>query len=142
MSDFRQDLALIIGVHNEIRQNLYPGQGEKAHLVNENTILRLQALLEAHGIDGTGPDIDGKPSSGEIAVKTLKYLRNLIMHKDHGKFKICEGSPNWKAFDAFAGKHPEIKVDEGEPICLAGKEVLEPLLKGLMDWAKEKEVIK
>jgi hypothetical protein len=134
---FEEDLALIVEVHNNIRSRLYPDQSMQAHLVNENTILRLQTLLETYGCGAMTDEMLPGASDGEIAARTLKYLRNRISHKDHGLFRVCLGSPQWPAFKAFATKHPDVLVPEGQPICLASDTVLQPLIAGLIQWAHE-----
>jgi len=119
-------------------------------MMNENTLVRLSALLEAYGWDSNAqrkkvekaraagqPAVTPSTSCGEIAAMTLQYLRNLVVHKDHGLFKRITRSPWWEAFRAFSKDHPDVEVAEGEPICLAGEAVLQPLVNGLIKWAEE-----
>lgn len=137
MGTLEDDLDLIVSVHNEVRTTLYPRQDRKAHLINENTVLRLQALLEAHALDAPKSPVSANATNGEIAARTLKYLRNLIIHRDHGMFKTRPDSPHWSAFERFARKHPAIRVADGQPICLDAEKVLQPLVDGLCRWAKQ-----
>ncbi len=107
-------------------------------MVNENTILRLQALLEAYDCEAPAGSMSPGATDAEVAVRTLKYLRNLIPHKDHGLFRIRKGSPQWSAVERFALDHPAIVVPDGHPVCLDGALVLQPLADGLVEWAKAK----
>ena len=137
MTTFEDDLRLIVQTHNEVRNLLYSTSSPKAHMINENTVLRLQVLLEAWDCDAPTGTLAPGASNGEIAARTLKYLRNLISHKEHGLFLELTGSPQWPAIQAFARNHPEIRVAIGAPLCLAADAVLQPLVDGLLQWAAE-----
>lgn len=137
MNRLEEDLRTIVELHNEVRSHLYAQPSAKAHMMNENTVLRLSALLEAWNCEAPTDVMRRTASDGEIAVRTLKYLRNLIIHRDHGVFLECTGSKQWPAFEAFARKHPEAMVEIGAPLCLAGDAVLTPLLEGLLQWIAE-----
>lgn len=141
MSAFADELDLIIRVHNRIRTELYPHPSPEAHLVNENTVLRLQALLEAYDLDAPKTGMATGATDGEIAVRALKYLRNLMPHKDHGVFRVRKCSVHWDAFRQFAARYADARVPEGQPICLDAEKVLQPLADGLVQWAVQRGVV-
>lgn len=148
--DLTRDLDLIIGVHNQVRTRLYPDPSPEAHIQNENTLVRLHALVEANGWDATSEKkrinrakesgcapVDAGTFEGDVALMALTYLRNLVVHKKHGLYVRMPDSPWWFGFEEFLRRYPRAnRFVEGEPIHLAGDAVLQPLLDGILAWAQ------
>lgn len=135
------DLKAILDVHNDVRQRLYPRPGAKASVVNENTVVRTAAILEAAGRKPSGP-LAPRASSEEICIRTLFLFRHFIVHL-RGIYRPRKLRTNTKrdllpAFRRFRRQHRAAHVRQGERLCLAADAVLKPLIQGCIDFALDR----
>jgi hypothetical protein len=133
------DLKRILGIHDRIRTDLYPDSSEEGHLINENTVVRVAAAMEAYDFK---PGWDEAKSWEEICAQTAFFFRNAIVHKAKGHLdprKIQHYSERKRVYETFCRRVPTARVEEGERLCLAGKEVLTPLINGCIEYVKTGE---
>lgn len=150
------DIGHIVRLHNELR-DAFEFPGAVASFVNENTVVRAAATVERHlerrarraipvsrkkqlvleDMLGNWP---GAAASdwGDTCVRTLFVLRHFVVHLG-GQYRPRR-LRDWTtrnllpAYQEFARRIPEARVRQGRPLCLAGKEVLEPLLRGCRSY--------
>ncbi len=137
--DFDEELRFILNMHNLVRGSLFPDADEAGHFINENTVVRVAALIEEHGLKPLPPDKRQLPAKGaEVHRDTIFLLRHCILHQQGyyrpSKIKRKDLIP---AYEEFYKLHPEAKVADGKRLCLAAKEVLEPLVDGCIKYWKQ-----
>lgn len=135
------ELELIASIHSDIRGRLYRWPGDRAHFVNENTLVRLAAVLDAGGRKPSGKMIP-RATWPEVCVRTVFLLRHMIVHLDgmYRPRKLRESSRKnlMPAFRKFRAKHTAAKVKQGEKLCLDADAVLDRLFTGCVDYVRGK----
>ncbi len=126
----------VVKMHNLLRGVLQKPDG-RSHFVNEDTLVRLAAAVEAAGGEAPKGRATGSEEWGEICARTLFLFRNIVMHDAAGRFEPTklEGSVrHLPAYEAFCAKHPDARVGVGERLCLAADSVMRPLLEGCLAY--------
>lgn len=140
---FDTKLQFIINMHNSLRW-LYRASGTpQGHFVNENTLLRLAAMMETEKVRGVRLKPEGQLSANaipaEVSVRVLFLFRNFILHTDgclalHGK-RITDSQRN--AYKRFCQHWNITSQEEGETLNLDASRVLIPLATGCRDYFLE-----
>jgi len=135
-SGLAADLERILRVHNQIRTDLYPDARDEGHLIKENTVIRVAAAMEAYGFKPGW----GRAKTWEMTcAQTAFFLRNAIVHEARGHLdpkRIDCYSKRKHVYETFCERVPAARVGEGDCLCLAGREVLTPLISGCIEYVK------
>ena len=129
----------VIEMHNDIRMKLFPRPDDRTHFINENTVVRLAAALEAGEVKAPSGKASGNESWGDICVRTLFLFRNTIVHECAGVYqpKQMGGSARHiPAYQAFCAKYPDANVGPGARLCLSASSVISPLLDGCLEYCR------
>jgi hypothetical protein len=129
----------VVAMHNLIRAKLLPWSDDRSHFVNENTVVRLAAALEAGGVRAPSGVATGKEPWGETCVRTLFLFRNTILHECAGVYdpgRLRGSHRHLRAYDAFCDAWPRARVDPGTMLCLATDAVTTPLLEGCLEYCR------
>ena len=136
-------LERIVTIHNRVRQTCFPDpSSEEGHFANENTVVRMAATMEAIGLGPPSGNGTADMEWPEVAIRTLFLFRNIIVHEPEGYYRpeLLGGSKrHLRAYDMFCDMYPQARVSEGEKLCLAGDEVILPLMTGCIVWWWEKQ---
>jgi len=137
---FESKLKFVINMHNALRW-MYPApRTPQAHFVNENTILRLAAMMEGEELKGRTLKPEGPLSDdatrGEVSVRVLFLFRNLILHAD-GRLALRAKHVKTSQRDAyrrFCEGWGLTCQQEGETLCLDATRVMVPLATGCREY--------
>ena len=137
---FVNQLGFVRDMHEKLRRAL-PQKDDHSHFVNENTVIRMCAVLEANKVFAPSKEADQDATDAEICVRTLFLFRNIILHEPAGQYEPSKLTPRGRrhisAYEKFCEHHPKAHVDVGQILCLASKEVLAPLLAGCIEYVSD-----
>jgi len=142
--DFEKRLRFVLCMHNKTRCLVEPNPGTPAgHFINENTVVRLAAMMEAAGMKAPHGETPDNVAWPETCVRTLFLLRNIIVHEAEGYYweeelKLTQSRRHLPAFRKFARAHGAAEVSEGEKLGLDAQEVITPLVDGCVEYARER----
>jgi hypothetical protein len=154
---FTERLKTIREMHDLLRMVCLAPATPEGHYVNENTVVRLAAMMEAERL---APPKEPKcvqtlrqeeqadyrarrfsqMSDAERTVRTLFLLRHLIVHRPAGRFLPTGNSTYYEraAYGWFCSCHPDAKVEEGETLRLPFNTVIVPLCEGCTAYARQR----
>ncbi len=138
VADFDQRLEFVLCMHDSSRWLVSREPGTKeGHFINENTVVRLAAMMEAVCINAPGGKATHETDWPEVCVRTLFLLRNIIVHETDGHFqpdRLTGSRKHLPAFEKFCECHPEAEVAQGDKLRLPYREVIEPLVEGCREY--------
>ncbi len=154
METFREQLDFVLAMHNRLRlTSLEPGTPE-GHFVNENTAIRLAAMMEGqclkppsepkckglgeHEREAAQESWFDDLTDAERAVRTLFLFRNLIVH-NRGHLELTSIHRTWaesRSYAWFCDQHRDARVAEHNLLCLSADSVITPLVNGCREYWK------
>lgn len=132
-----EGLRFVLEMHNRLRSLLPEPDELPSHFVNENTVVRVAATLEQNGIEAAW-----KPPTtdwGRVCINTTFFMRNCAVHAAAGRLdptRIDCYKCRVEFYKQFCSRIEEARVKEGERLCLAGLEVLTPLIEGCIQFVE------
>jgi hypothetical protein len=139
MSDFKDRLSFVGCMHNKLRAVCPQSGTPEGHFVNENTVVRLAAMMDAQKLQPKGKALPAGASDAEKTVRVLFLFRHLILHK-RGRMELssCRRTQAEKdSYEWFCQKHSAARVCEGEALRLPADTVISPLVKGCIQYFQE-----
>jgi len=141
---FEARLRFVLNMQNAVRWIMYrPPDTPQGRFVNENTVLRLAAMMEAEEVKDQTLKPEGHLSENatpaEVSVRVLFLFRNLILHAD-GRLvlrseRVTESQRS--AYRRFCQHWGLTCLQEGEVLCQDTTRVMVPLVTGCRDYYLE-----
>jgi len=140
VSDLLDGLEHVAKMHTRLRGTCPESSTPEGHFVNENTIVRLAAMMEWQESKPSGM-LSANATSAEKTVRVLFLFRNLIVHNG-GRFDLSgpkRTDAERDSYDWFGAEHSAAKVSQGCMLCLSEPDVLVPLIEGCVEYWSERE---
>ena len=140
MNRLLDELEHVVKMHNLLRGTCLKPSTDEGHFVNENTIVRLAAMMdwrECKPLTKMGDDA----TRAEKTVRVLFLFRNLIVHNG-GRFDLSgprRTDAERDSYQWFAEECSAAKVREGSVLRLPADEVIMPLIEGCVEYWSERE---
>ena len=140
MQTFGERLRFVLDMHNKLRCTCPEPSTPEGRFVNENTVVRLAAMMESEKLKPRPKAESHHISDAEMTVRVLLLFRNLILHNGgrldlSGSRRTCQER---KSYDSFCHNHRDANVSEGEFLCLSADMVISPLVQGCINYWQER----
>ena len=141
MSDLLDALEHVAKMHTRLRGTCPESSTPEGHFVNENTVVRLAAMMDWHKFKPKGKKLCVDATPAEKTVRVLFLFRHLVVHNG-GRFDLSgpkRTDAERDSYDWFGAEHSAAKVSQGCMLCLSEPDVLVPLIEGCVEYWSERE---
>ena len=140
--DFLKQLDFVLDMHDRLRCTCPEPSTPEGRFVNENTVVRLAAMMEAQKRVKLKPSRTPSqpPTPAEKTVRVLFLFRHLVLHNGgrldlSGRYRT---DAERRSYEWFCCQHKEAEIPEDEELRLPFDKVIRPLIEGCRSYWLER----